>query len=195
MNKKNLNNITVYYNEKKYHYNSLYDFFIIIGRYSLENFLKNYNKKKSKILPYNNNEIFFNDNYILDDVDIIIPEWKIIEEIKNSKIIAYWDNIYIKEHRNSVFCKRKNYVFRKGSVPCIGKKRGQMKHLFRHPKTFQEIKNSYSIENFNSKYENEFFIKIRPNRNSSNLPDLYDDLIRKNYKEKNWKRYRKTQWK
>lgn len=35
--------------------------------------------------------------------------------------------------------------------------------------------------------------KPRPRRNYCNLPDEYDDLIRKDIKYRNWKAYRKIQ--
>lgn len=40
-----------------------------------------------------------------------------------------------------------------------------------------------------------YLIKIRPKRNKINLVDAWDDIIIRDYYRRNWKHYRKHQWK
>jgi len=53
--------------------------------------------------------------------------------------------------------------------------------LFRHPKTTQERRK------FDKKYG-------RHKRCPSRLPNVYDDILRRDIEERSWKRHRKTQY-
>lgn len=59
---------------------------------------------------------------------------------------------------------------------------------YRHPKTTQERRMAYAIDE-------EYPIKVRSKRNATNLTDYYDDVYFSYWKNKNWKKYRKHQWK
>ena len=62
---------------------------------------------------------------------------------------------------------------------------------FRHPHTKNEMK-----QYFASKYsETDIFIRIRGRRSPKSLPNSWDDIYRSNMFLRNWKSYRKTQWK
>lgn len=64
---------------------------------------------------------------------------------------------------------------------------------YRRPKTTQERRIAYAHD-----YDDDlkfYGVKVRAKRNFRNLPDVYDDLVRSNESQKNWKRYRKIQYK
>jgi len=63
--------------------------------------------------------------------------------------------------------------------------------MYRRIHTFQESKWADAWDRHNE----EVSIKTRARRNRSNLPNTWDDYIRRDVEIKNWKRYRKTQWK
>lgn len=87
---------------------------------------------------------------------------------------------------------RNNYKFRDGPVPYTRKSRGGFK-TFRRPKTFNERKTAEAhMLDEDIQY---YGIKIRPKRNFNNLVNAWDDIPRTNWRDKNWKRHRKTQWK
>ncbi|GAB2891123.1 hypothetical protein GCM10027180_21570 [Microbulbifer echini] len=62
---------------------------------------------------------------------------------------------------------------------------------FRHPKTKNEMKQYYaSLEN-----ELEIPIKIRNRRRPKCLPNAWDDYFPSNITNRNWKLFRRKQWK
>lgn len=67
-----------------------------------------------------------------------------------------------------------------------GYKRISRGGYFKHPKTLQEMKYSMIMD--------ECEPKPRAKRNHKNLPNSYDDIPHSDY-TRNWKKYRKTQWK
>lgn len=72
---------------------------------------------------------------------------------------------------------QKQYKFRNDPVPRTGRRSNY--GYWRHPKTAQELRN---IDCF-----------TRAKR--KNIPTSWDDLERGDWRDKNWKRYRKHQWK
>lgn len=98
-----------------------------------------------------------------------------------SKTRNFYDRIY---------SKRNDFEFRNGSVPYIHRRK-----LFcgcRHMKTTQEIR---EVETLDLDEDAQYYsVKIRAKRNKANLPEAWDDHWR-SYINKNWKHYRKTQWK
>ena len=87
---------------------------------------------------------------------------------------------------------RNNYEFRKGPVPYTRKRRGGHKG-YRRPKSFNERK---AAEAHKLDEDIKFYgVKIRAKRNFNNLIDSWDDYPRRDWGAKNWKVYRKTQWK
>ncbi len=60
---------------------------------------------------------------------------------------------------------------------------------FRHPKTGNEMR-QYFITSMN---EMKIPIKVRGRRKPKHLPNAWDDISRSD--TRNWKAYRKTQWK
>lgn len=61
--------------------------------------------------------------------------------------------------------------------------------FYRHPKTTQERRWAHAWE------DEEYPIKPRGRRSAHNLPESWDDYWRKDMCIRNWKRYRKHQWK
>jgi hypothetical protein len=80
---------------------------------------------------------------------------------------------------------RKRYKFRDGPVPCIGRYHGNRGSTYIHPRTTQERRWSLAAA--------EDGIKWRGRRNFHSLPNVWDDKTR--YIQKNWKEFRKQQWK
>lgn len=62
-------------------------------------------------------------------------------------------------------------------------------HWFRRPRTTQEKRWAHAWE------DEEFAPKVRGRRSLCNLPDAWDDFRRSDLESRNWKRYRKYQWK
>lgn len=78
----------------------------------------------------------------------------------------------------------------KPNCPHPGKKRcTHWGTYYRRIRTFQERKwaNAWDDEDFE--------IKVRKPRNASNLPNSWNDIVRTDFENRNWKRYRKHQWK
>lgn len=67
---------------------------------------------------------------------------------------------------------------------------GGVKHhrsYYREVATFNERKHAVVVD--------EFEPKIRCKRNATNLPNSWDDILHEDVRNRNWKRYRKHQWK
>ncbi len=79
----------------------------------------------------------------------------------------------------------RGYLFRYDPVPCVQRHHWHKESYFRDIKTTQEKRRSFAAK--------EDGVKCRAKRNFHNLPDAWDDISR-NW-EKNWKRFRKHQWK
>jgi hypothetical protein len=63
----------------------------------------------------------------------------------------------------------------------------------RNPRTTQERRVNGKRSNFIE--VDGYKIKTRPSRNWCNLVEAWDDIPRKDYKDRSWKRHRKTQYK
>ena len=98
-----------------------------------------------------------------------------------------WDIIRVKVKLKRQ--KKYNYKnkFRDGPISRIRKRRKYKVH--RKPRTIQERRESQGC------LDEPYKIKIRNKRNHRNLPNSYDDIKRSDYENKNWKEYRKTQYK
>lgn len=81
------------------------------------------------------------------------------------------------KERIDTYWGKRPYKFRNGPVPRTGRRSNY--GYWRHPKTAQELRN---IDCF-----------TRAKR--KNIPTSWDDLERGDWRDKNWKRYRKHQWK
>lgn len=95
--------------------------------------------------------------------------------------------IYKRAHRKPTFWDMRNervFEFRADSVPRIGKSRHC--HYWRHPRTTQERRWSLAWK--------EDGVMGRASRNFHNLPTTWDDIYRASYENKNWKKFRKHQW-
>ena len=115
--------------------------------------------------------------YIIKDCNgLIIPKWRIIEYGNQLNLLerADWRINWYKPYKHT-------RDYRKNPVPRTGKKSW---NYYRKIKTFQERKESI--------YSKEY---IRAKRNYTNLPNSWDDITRKDFKDRSWKRHRKTQWK
>lgn len=110
------------------------------------------------------------------DPDELILDWKEYHnEIARKR--RYSNSYWSSYHRE--------YIYRYDSMPFVHKHHGHKGTYFRHMKTTQERRWSYSIK--------EDDVKCRAKRNSHNLPNSCDDICRN--LEKNWKKFRKNQWK
>jgi hypothetical protein len=82
----------------------------------------------------------------------------------------------------------RRYRFWNGDGPVPGLFRWRGRHYFRHPRTQNERRLAFAITDQGE-------VPPRARRNHRNLVNAYDDL-RINAREiRNWKRYRRTQWK
>ena len=72
-----------------------------------------------------------------------------------------------------------------GPVPGLFKRSGR--RYFRQPRTTQERRLSYPVFEDGE-------VAPRNSRNSRNLPHAWDDLVRNDNNQRNWKFYRRTRW-
>lgn len=79
----------------------------------------------------------------------------------------------------------------KGSIPRTGKKQWRFGCFYKTPRTYQELKHNHLDED--AVY---YGIGIRSKRNKQYLKTAWDDRQRSDLKtRKNWKTWRKKQWK
>lgn len=122
--------------------------------------------------------VLINRNYILvDDLGLVVPLWK-IEEVYNQYLYIEWRR------------RQKPFVLRNGPVEGIGHSHWHKGSYYRRVKTFQEHRSDFTTED-----EDFYGVKVRCKRNSKNLPNAWDDIPRHCCDRKNWKYYRKHQWK
>lgn len=87
--------------------------------------------------------------------------------------------------------KRKhNFRYRVDPVPCLRK--GGGRGYYRNPKTPNELKVALSYKG-NLPLDLNEDMGPPPRRGRNQIPTLYDDIIR--FPQRNWKKYRKTQYK
>lgn len=102
-----------------------------------------------------------------------------------------YEDVYQKRIKNQKW-RYRSFKFRDGPVENIRCYRGGW-HYYRQVKTAQEYKENCSlVHNEDISF---YKVKIRAKRNNNNLPNAWDDLNHQDYNYKNWKNYRKTQWK
>lgn len=122
---------------------------------------------------YNGIKVDINDIYIktwrcivyFNGVQLTGHEFRVWYDAKFRDREKWWS-----EYRKRMFTK----YFRGGS-----KYRRQRGTIFRHPATFSQLR---EVDEF-----------VRPKRR--NLPNSWDDKLRSNWDNKNWKKFRKTQYK
>jgi hypothetical protein len=125
---------------------------------------------------------FVGDNYLIkDDLGLVIPHWKIVEVYKN---LSYDDFNFWKFWYNH----KKSYKFRDGSVPGIrcwkpGGRRPQ--------RLWQALKNSHYDEHDENLKE----FKFKRRDYGDRFADFVDWERYHQKDQKNWKKFRKTQWK
>ena len=83
------------------------------------------------------------------------------------------------------------YEFRCDPVPFIRCRRGPSygRRYFKKPRTMQERRAYFHDE------LSEYGIKIRKRRAALHIPVWWDDYPRRDFRNKNWKRHRKNQYK
>lgn len=83
------------------------------------------------------------------------------------------------------------YEYRREPVPFIRCRRGSgyRSNYYKHPRTIQERRAYFHDE------ISEYDVRVRRSRSARNLPDPWDDRIRSDAGVKNWKNYRRTQYK
>jgi hypothetical protein len=83
------------------------------------------------------------------------------------------------------------YEYRCDPVPFIRCRRGSTygARYYKQPRTIQERRAYFHDE------ISEYDVRVRITRSARNLPDPWDDRSRADFKIKNWKRYRRTQYK
>lgn len=89
--------------------------------------------------------------------------------------------------------KEANKDFRRAPAPHTRCRRGGGYSYYRQFHTFPEYRDNEAL--LSDEDAQEYRIIPRPKRVSMNLPNNWDDIGRSDYKNKNWKRHRKTQWK
>lgn len=104
---------------------------------------------------------------------------------------AVADNHAPPNHWQRAWDRRKKYVFRRGPVEGIGiRRRGSCR---RGLKVAQEIRENEFLQYDEDCIEHN--IKERVKRNKQYMPQWWDDAYKANYRNNNWKEFRKTQWK
>lgn len=103
--------------------------------------------------------------------------------VRNDRFDAYLDN------KHSIATKN----YRNGPVPNIRCLRGGGYSYYRRIHTFAEHRDNEGL--LRDEDAQEYRVIPRPKRVSMNLPNSWDDIGRSDYRNKNWKRHRKTQWK
>ncbi len=83
------------------------------------------------------------------------------------------------------------YEFRCDPVPFIRCRRGSKygARYYKQPRTIQE-RRAYFYDELS-----EYGVSLRLTRSARNLPDPWDDRSRADFRIRNWKRYRRTQYK
>lgn len=94
---------------------------------------------------------------------------------KNSKYTKWCESLYA------------GYKGRGNTVPDIGRRRSHRGTYYRHPATIAECQINQIVD-----WDEP---QARPNRALSNLPNAWDDYVRSDHKNRNWKRFRQTQYK
>jgi hypothetical protein len=104
-------------------------------------------------------------------------------------------NIYYRRRaaRRKAWDKKRwgKYEFRNGPVKGTSRKRAHRGSYMRTPKTKQERSEVSLFES----YEELKDLNIRIRGRRKHLPTNWDDMIRADYYDRNWKRHRKTQYK
>lgn len=134
----------------------------------------------------------------IDEKTMVYTYWVAHWDHKSGSIIdpaqlkKDWDEYLNELHRLRTSHKRwwyrwnnKIFEYRNGPVPFIGRHHSHRGSWYRHMKTTQERRWSLA--------EKEDGVRGRAKRNIHNIPNSWDDWARHN--EKNWKRFRKNQWK
>jgi hypothetical protein len=83
------------------------------------------------------------------------------------------------------------YEYRREPVPFTRCRRGSsyVSSYYKHPRTIQERRAYFHDE------ISEYDVRVRRSRSARSLPDPWDDRIRSDVGIKNWKNYRRTQYK
>lgn len=138
--------------------------------------------KNFKDCYWNNDKfMFFCTDFVAESKGVILNP----EKVKRDWLDFLVEQNQITKH--SLWYRRLNriYVYRYDAVPFIHKRHLHRGSSNRHIRTTQERRMSLA--------EKEDDIRWRCKRNFHNLPNSWDDIIRRT--EKNWKSFRKTQWK
>jgi hypothetical protein len=112
---------------------------------------------------------------VRDDLDLYIDR-TVVKQV--------YDNL---PNRYIIRRKSKPYVYRQGPVSGTGRRSGG--HYYRYPRTLAERRYKAYME------ATDEFDDYRIKHITRFLPSSYDDLPISVHDHKNWKRYRKTQWK
>lgn len=127
------------------------------------------------IFSHNSDEVFRKEH----EWGMTVPVYCFV--IENHKGLRYSREFIACEFKK-IFRKQVRYNYFNGS------KRHPRGHYHRHPHTLQEIKASAHV------LMEEGEPIWRSARNHHNLPDSYDDINHYDDYNRNWKRYRKQQW-
>lgn len=87
------------------------------------------------------------------------------------------------------WARKKDFVFRVGSVKGLHKRRSRKRSCYRYPRTRQEAKYFEAHDSELREYGS--FLR----RRRAKLPTVWDDIVSGDYRNRNWKHQRKTQWK
>lgn len=132
---------------------------------------------------------------IIVDYEYVIEQNQFILLDENGNFLTANDFYSIeKEQRiNRIRKKREiaEFEFRRGSIPGIHRYKKRSLRL-KHPKTQNERK-----QNINEFYENHLgeIIRIPVRKCRLDLPTLWDEFLKSNYKDRSWKNFRKKQYK
>lgn len=132
---------------------------------------------------------------IIVDYEYIIEQNQFILLDENGNFLTANDfyEIDLKNRINRIRKKRKveSFEFRKGSVSGIHKYKKRSFRL-KHPKTQNERK-----QNHNEFHENHLgdIIKVSIRKSRLDLPTVWDEFCKSSYKNRNWKNFRKKQYK
>lgn len=124
-----------------------------------------------------------------DELGMLIPLWRIQEAYAQINEPPRWRRGF--NLRNICYWSRDwTFTYRSGPVPYTRKRR--RRKYFRDIRTTQELRENHGLD-----HEEDmrwYGIRARGARRGSTLPDSYEDIHFGYDRAKNWKRYRRTQY-
>lgn len=125
-----------------------------------------------------------------DQYSLRIPVWKVKEAWNNLPVV--WESSHRWNRRRYYFTPE---TFRKGPIPGTGRARWKFSSYYRYPKTLQEHRWAEALRADREELLEYSSIPLKARDRDNYLPTAWDDVPRSEHAKKNWKAYRKHQYK